>query len=64
MSKLFIGFVQSCNNCGNLIAVKKFNNYPTQEELKELSNSIGGMYCIQEYIFELEDDEIFKVNDF
>lgn len=55
---MYIVIAESCYECGNEKAIKKFNNKPTIAEIAEVENALGGMYCISSYIFELKDNEI------
>jgi len=41
----------SCSDC-NSMAVASFDHRPSEDEVNAVSKTIGGMYCITEYIFE------------
>jgi hypothetical protein len=43
---------KACENCGGQIAIKITTNKPTEEEIKEVKLSLGGMFCIMHEIFE------------
>ena len=53
----YILVARSCSLCGGDIAVKPFEEIPTEEEMRDLRNSLGGMFCIRTYLFENNDGD-------
>ena len=43
---------RTCNDCGGKLAVRLIDTKPTMEDMRELTQSLGGMYCIEETIYE------------
>jgi len=54
---MFVVVCTSCKDC-NSQAVGLFTNEPTDEQIAEVKDSIGGMFCINSKVYELEDGEI------
>ena len=54
---MFVVVCTSCRAC-NLQAVAIFDSEPTQEQVDEVSESIGGMWCIHSEIYDVSDGEI------
>ena len=47
----YIVVVKSCEDCGPQVGTGIFENYPAPSDIEVLKNSIGGMYCINAYVF-------------
>jgi hypothetical protein len=60
--KQYILLSRKCNSCGGRMAMKSFDHSPLEEEIKEVSEELGGNCCIDSYIFELCDDSISFVD--
>ena len=56
---MFVVVCTSCRDC-NSQAVAVFEKEPTPEQVDEVSESIGGMWCIQSKIYNVPDGEIVK----
>lgn len=54
---MFVVVCTSCRDC-NSQAVSIFENEPTQEQIDEVLESIGGMQCINSIVYELTYEEI------
>ena len=55
---MFILLCQKCNSCGGEMAMKKFDSNPSKKQIEEVVQALGGNLCIDNYVFELKEDEI------
>lgn len=55
---MFVLLCQKCNSCGGEMAMKMFHENPSEEQIEEVKQALGGNFCINNYVFELRDDEI------
>jgi hypothetical protein len=46
---------RSCKNCGADVAVRQYDELPTDDERIALEKTIGGMWCITTKLFCTED---------
>lgn len=55
-------YVVVCTSCGdcNSQAVATFANYPTEEQIDKVKESIGDMWCIQQKVYNVPDNEIVE----
>lgn len=53
---------KSCVDCGGDIGFRIIDNTPTEDDIKAVKDELGGMYCIKEYIKEIEEDNINIIN--
>lgn len=58
---MFIVLSQKCSSCGGEMIIKKFSDYPSELEIKELENEIGGNICINSFIFDLSEENQCKI---
>lgn len=54
---MFIVVCISCEAC-NSQAVSLFANEPTDEEVDNVADSIGAMFCIRKNVYEVSENEI------
>ena len=45
---------KTCENCGGEIAVRILTEKPTEPQIKENRESLGGMFCIETYVVSVE----------
>lgn len=55
---MFIVVCTACRDCGSCQAVGLFPNKPTDDEVRKVNDSIGGMWCIRIKTYELSEGEI------
>ena len=54
---MFIVIAISCSACDSR-SVGLFNNMPTKEQIQAVKDEIGDMYCIRDYLIEIQPEEI------
>ena len=56
----YLILAKSCRDC-NLMALRLISHKPAWDEIREVENEAGGMFCITSKVFELElDGETIK----
>lgn len=59
----YLIIAQTCDGCGGKVAVKMQQTEPTPEEIEEVKDSLGSMFCIRSYTTSAEMGFIAKVKD-
>ena len=55
---MYILVCRSCENCGSATSVGLFKQIPTEEQIIEAEDLIGGMWCIAHGVYKLKIGEI------
>jgi hypothetical protein len=63
VDQMWIVVSQSCPNCGSNIAAKLCHGKPTEQEINATKEALGGMFCIESIVKEVDPDEIFTLPD-
>lgn len=53
---MWIAIAVTCSECGNEKAIQAFSEKPSDKQISELKDSLGGMWCIESVCVEVQPD--------
>jgi len=63
IDKFYLIISRTCDGCGNHVSLKLKDTLPLASEVLEIEEGLGGMFCIQTKIVELQLNTITEVQE-
>lgn len=56
MAKTWVVVAAACRDCGSDTAIRILSTEPTDKQLEEVRDALGGMFCIQTNVVQTDID--------